>query len=189
MYELPDPIPSRRGRNTHVADRLKDAASSYFLHKGFSCFHEIGVNSWGKLRADVLCLDLRAKIVLVEIKSSVADYSTDKKWRTYLEYSNRMYFCFSMPVYEKLKDRLKADLKGTGVGVLVLDPKSGYLEVKQTARYRKMAGKTKRDLVIRMAWRSGDSRRNKRRTRIFLTPPTPTPTKTPRGARQPEESL
>src|SRR5438067_13574411 len=112
-------------RNTSIADGLKEAAMSYFLKKGYACFAELGVNSWGKLRADVLCLNLKCHIILCEIKSSVQDYSTDSKWKGYLSYSNKMYFVFTEPVYEKLKDRLKTDLKGTGVGVLVLDGISG----------------------------------------------------------------
>lgn len=155
-------------RDTSVADSLKAASHSYFLKKGYACFSEIGVNSWGKLRADILCLNLRCHIILCEIKSSVADYSTDTKWRNYLEYSNKMYFVFTEPVYLKLAARLKTDLKGTGIGVLVLCPKTGYLVAKGSASDRKMIGKIKKDIVVRMAWRNGISKRTTRRTRQFV---------------------
>ena len=156
-------------RNTTIADGLKVAAMSYFAHKGYSCFPEIGVNSWGKLRADVLCLNLKCNIVLCEIKSSVADYSSDSKWQGYLSYCNKMYFIFTEPVFEKLKKRLATDLKGTGVGVLVLDTMSGYLRSEHPASNRKMIGKVKKDIVVRMAWRSGVSKRtNKQRKRVFI---------------------
>lgn len=157
-------------RDTSIADSLKDAATSYFLKKGYACFTEIGVNSWGKLRADVLCLNLRCHIILCEIKSSVADYSTDTKWRNYLPYSNKMVFIFTQAVYDRLAVRLKTDLKGTGIGVLVLDPKTGYLVSKMRASERKMVGKIKKNIVVRMAWRNGVSKRNARRTRQFVDP-------------------
>lgn len=155
-------------RNTSVADGLKDAAQSYFLKKGYACFSELGVNSWGKLRADVLCLNLKCHIVLCEIKSSVQDYTTDNKWKGYLEYCNKMYFIFTEQVYEKLKPKLEKDLKGTGVGVLVLDTISGYLKAVAPASERKMLGKTKKNIVVRMAWRNGVSKRTNKRTRTFI---------------------
>jgi hypothetical protein len=155
-------------KRRQVADVLKAAACSYALKKGYSCFTELGLNSWGKLRGDVICLNLRCHILLFEIKSSVQDYATDTKWRHYLEYSNKMYFVFSEPVYEKLKDRLKVDLKGSGVGVLILCPKTGYLKSVISSKNRKMAGKTKKNLVVRMAWRSGFSKRDGRRVRHFI---------------------
>lgn len=151
-----------------VADVLKAASTSYALKKGYSCFTELGLNSWGKLRADVLALNLKCHILLFEIKSSVQDYATDTKWRQYLEYSNKMNFVFTEPVYEKLKERLKVDLKGTGVGVLVLCPKTGYLKSVMPSKNRKMAGKTKKTLVVRMAWRNGFSKRDGRRVRQFI---------------------
>lgn len=155
-------------RNTSIADSLKAASMSYFLKKGYACFSEIGVNSWGKLRADVLCLNLKCHLVLCEIKSSVQDYSTDSKWKNYLEYSNQMYFIFTEAVYLKLAERLKTDLNGTGVGVLILDSKTGYLRSVKSANNRKMIGKIKKDIVVRMAWRNGVSKRTNNRTRQYI---------------------
>lgn len=155
-------------RDTSTADSLKTAAMSYFLKKGYACFSEIGVNSWGKLRADVLCLNLKCHIVLCEIKSSVQDYSTDTKWQNYLPYSNRMFFVFTAKVYAKLAERLKTDLRGTGIGVLVLNERTGYLDSKMRSADRKMVGKIKKSIVVRMAWRNGVSKRTNNRTRQFI---------------------
>lgn len=152
-----------------VAGTLKAASFSYLAHKGFSCHTELGLNSWGKLRADVLAVNLKSHIYLMEIKSSVADYSTDLKWRQYLPYSNRMWFVFSEPIYDRLKDRLKVDLKGSGVGVMILCEKTGYLRSAQSSKHRLMKKTVKRNLVLRMAWRGGTSKRtSRRRVRYFL---------------------
>lgn len=155
-------------RNTSIADGLKHAAHSYFLKKGYACFSEIGVNSWGKLRADVLCLNMKSHLVLCEIKSSVQDYSSDTKWKGYLSYCNKMYFIFTEQVYEKLKARLQTDLKGTGIGILILDSISGRLKAVAPASERKMIGKLKKDIVVRMAWRNGVSKRTNKSTRTFI---------------------
>lgn len=141
---------------------------SYLLKKGFSSHAEVGLTSWGKLRADVLAVNLKGHLWLLEIKSSVPDYTTDKKWRQYIEFCNKMFFVFSEPVYQKLKDRLDVDLKGSGVGVLVLCPKTGYLRSVKPSKERLMKKRTKRLLIVRMAWRGGTSKRTQRRTRHFL---------------------
>ena len=152
-----------------IAHLLKDASISYLLKKGYSCFTELGLTSWGKMRGDVVAINLRSHILLFEVKSSVSDYVTDSKWMNYKVHSNKMYFVFTFPVYEKLKERLKTDLKGSGVGVLVLCPVSGYLQVRASARATLMKRGIKRSMITRMAWRGGVSKRTNRRKRLYLT--------------------
>lgn len=43
-------------------------------------------------RADVVGLDARGRFVIVEIKSSLADFRTDGKWPEYLAHCDRFYF-------------------------------------------------------------------------------------------------
>lgn len=158
-----------KGRDCSTADTLKASAVSYFLKGGYSCFLELGVNSWGNLRADMLGVNLRRRIVICEIKSSVRDYQTDKKFMRYLDYCNRMYFVFTRPVFDKLLPRLKEDFKGTGIGVLVLNPNTGYLDVKKKAKDREIEDDTTMNLITRMAWRGGISKRTNRRTRHYIS--------------------
>lgn len=151
-----------------TADLLKEACISYLLKRGYSCFTELGLNSWGKLRADVIGMNLRADLVIFEVKSAVADYASDLKWRQYAQFSNRMYFVFTEDVFSKLKSRLADDLRGTGVGASVLCEQTGYLRIVMPAKKNKMVGSVKRTLVIRMAWRGGRSKRLERRKRIYI---------------------
>jgi hypothetical protein len=151
-----------------TADALKKAAKYYLLSKGFSCYEELGLCPRGRLRGDIVAVNLKAHIVVTEIKSCVADYSNDTKWQHYLEYCNKMYFCFTHDVFLKLEERLKADLKGTGVGVLVLNPVSGWLESKVGARTRPVSGANRKRLVVRMCWRGGFSKRVSKCYRVFI---------------------
>jgi len=52
-------------------------------------------------RADILALGRTGDLVIVEIKSSVADFRADRKWSAYRDFSDRLYFCrtkrFSAP--------------------------------------------------------------------------------------------
>jgi hypothetical protein len=43
-------------------------------------------------RVDVMALDRRGEILVVEIKSSVADFRSDQKWQDYLEFCDRFSF-------------------------------------------------------------------------------------------------
>jgi len=46
-------------------------------------------------RADILALGKSGDLVIVEIKSSVADFRADRKWATYRDFSDRLYFAVS----------------------------------------------------------------------------------------------
>ena len=43
-------------------------------------------------RADILALGKSGDLVIVEIKSSVADFRADRKWSGYREFADRLYF-------------------------------------------------------------------------------------------------
>src|SRR5947207_8740528 len=43
-------------------------------------------------RADVLALGKSGELVIIEIKSSVADFRADRKWAAYREFADRLYF-------------------------------------------------------------------------------------------------
>ena len=43
-------------------------------------------------RADILALGKTGDLVIVEIKSSVADFRADRKWASYQEFADRLYF-------------------------------------------------------------------------------------------------
>ena len=43
-------------------------------------------------RADILALGKSGELVIVEIKSSVADFRADRKWTGYREFADRLYF-------------------------------------------------------------------------------------------------
>lgn len=43
-------------------------------------------------RADILALGKTGDLMIVEIKSSVADFRADRKWASYREFADRLYF-------------------------------------------------------------------------------------------------
>lgn len=43
-------------------------------------------------RADIFALGKSGELIIVEIKSSVADFRADRKWTSYKDYADRLYF-------------------------------------------------------------------------------------------------
>ena len=165
MKSVAKPTSTRR----LITGALTLAAQSYWLYKGFSCFTEIGLASWGKLRADFVALSLSTDVIICEIKSSRADYATDKKWRNYLQHCNSMYFVMMPDTWLKLRDRMEEDgVFEAGVGVLILDPATGYLKCVKHCVRRPISGPAQRAIVTRLAWRTGISKRTSQRVRQFV---------------------
>ena len=67
-----------------IAEYLKEAAANLFFRYRYSCTYELGVEAWGRRRADVVAVKLNGDIVIVEVKSSVPDFINDKKMKKYL---------------------------------------------------------------------------------------------------------
>lgn len=155
----------------HTTDILTQAAVHYLAKKMYSCHIELGVEAWGKKRMDILALNTNGDLIGIEAKSCVADYRADKKWQSYLQYANRFYFIFTQDLWEKPKfqQRVKEDIKGHGAGVIILCRLSGYARVVKNAKRRDVHPEIKQALIMKMAWRGGESRRtHKRRKRLYL---------------------
>lgn len=61
--------------------------------QGWRCLMEFPLSS-GR-RADVMALDEGGRFLIIEIKTSAADYRSDRKWREYLDYCD--WFAFAVP--------------------------------------------------------------------------------------------
>lgn len=92
-------------------------------------------------RADVIGLDERGQVSIVEIKSSWTDFITDSKWPEYREYCDAFYFAVaeSFP-----RERLPED-----VGLIVADRFDGA--VLRPPPLHPMAPSRRRALTLRLA--------------------------------------
>lgn len=93
-------MPSARSANTDPPDgsaRRRDTAAlltrgliRFHADLGLTCLSEFTLRS-GR-RADLMCLDGRGGLTIIEIKSSVEDFRSDRKWPDYLDYCDRFFF-------------------------------------------------------------------------------------------------
>lgn len=77
-------------RDTSKATAIAEGVSRVFRDFGFVSLFEFTLAN--HRRADVCCLGAKGEIVIVEVKSSVADFKTDQKWPEYMPYCDRFYF-------------------------------------------------------------------------------------------------
>jgi len=75
---------------SNAAGLVARGVMRYFAAHGMVGLAEMTLRS-GR-RADLLCLDGRSRITIVEIKSSLEDFRVDQKWPEYLEYCDHFYF-------------------------------------------------------------------------------------------------
>lgn len=82
-----------------------------FGDMGHACVAELPLGN-GR-RVDVMALDRGGQLTVVEVKSSLADYRADGKWREYLPYCDAFYFAVA-------EDFDRSVLPGD-VGIMVAD--------------------------------------------------------------------
>lgn len=142
-----------------TADTLKQMSVMHWVKRGFSCSVEQGVNRGGRLRADVIAMNLRGELIITEVKSCRADFVSDLKWEQYTPFCDKLYMCWPKDFGIELPP---------GVG-LMLPNRRGHLSVVKNAAVNKVVGPVRKELIIRMAWRAGQfNKSNLRRTRMYL---------------------
>lgn len=98
-------------------------------------------------RVDVLGLDKKGRSVVVEVKSSVADYRSDKKWAEYLDYCEEFYFAVDTSFPLSLFD--EAESLPQLAGVIVADAFGA--EIIREAVGRPLNGNRKKALTLKAA--------------------------------------
>ena len=88
-----DPLIVVDGRQSDAAAALQRGVCRTLRAYGHSVITELPLAN-GR-RADVVGLSGSGDIMIVEIKSCLADYRTDGKWHEYLDFCDRLYFAVS----------------------------------------------------------------------------------------------
>ena len=93
MSEEPDksdPVVNPDGRQSATAAAVQRGTGRMLLSAGFASISELSLVN-GR-RADLMAINAKGEIWIVEIKSSPADYLSDHKWHDYMAYCDRFYF-------------------------------------------------------------------------------------------------
>lgn len=172
IKKIVNPVAATGVKSTRkeIADALKLASANLFFRYGYSCTQELGLEAWGARRADVICSKLNGQVVIIETKSSVADFKGDDKLKTYLKHCDRFYLCFTRKVWAKIKAKeelLERMPKRAGVITLQED---GYAKIVRPCKIKEMTVENRLSILSRLAWRQGElsKRTKKARVRVFI---------------------
>ena len=78
------------GRQSETAMRIMRGVSRMLAGQNFASLPEVTLPN--HRRADLLAIGPRGEIWIIEIKSSLTDFQTDKKWPDYLDYCDSFFF-------------------------------------------------------------------------------------------------
>ena len=149
-----------------IAEHIKSSVVRYLAKKVYSCYFEVGLIRRGRLRADILALNMKREFILCEVKSCWADFNTDTKWHKYLDHCNKMYVCITDSLYTKKKSAFATALKGTGVGLMTVS-NTGVVKVKINAKRITKEPDNADWMLTKLAWGGGLNRASLRKRRII----------------------
>lgn len=134
-----DNDPAIDGRQS---DRAMEVRSGVIrgLRKTGLCFLAEMTLPAGK-RADVVALDEKGKILIIEIKSSVADFTSDSKWPDYKSFCDRFYFA----THQNVPAEIFPDTEG-----LIIADKHGC-EIIREAKEATLSAPVRKALTLRFA--------------------------------------
>jgi hypothetical protein len=95
-------------------------AARLFMDLGFAPLLEVGLPN-GR-RADVMALGPKGEIAIAEVKSSLEDYRTDRKWGEYLDYCDLFYFAVGPEFPREILSEGPGQIVADGFGGAVLEP-------------------------------------------------------------------
>jgi hypothetical protein len=131
------PPVDRRQSDTALA--VARGTSRLLRSLGFSALSELPLPS-GR-RADLVALNERGDIWIIEIKSSLADLRADQKWEDYRQHCDRLYFAFTCDLhFEVFPD---------DVGLIVADAYGAHLHC--DAPEHRLAAATRKTMMLRFA--------------------------------------
>ena len=122
-----------------TAQRLARGVCRALGALGYAALTESPLNS-GR-RADVIAVNGAGETVIVEIKTSTADYRSDRKWNEYLEFCDAFYF--AVPTAFPLA------LLPTDCGLMIADHYGA--EILRRPATRPMNGSRRRAQTLRLA--------------------------------------
>ncbi len=131
------PPPDRRQSETALA--IARGTARLLRSLGFACIGELPLPS-GR-RADLVALNERGEIWIVEIKSSVEDLRADQKWPEYRAHCDRLFFAFSRD--------LPCEIFPGDTGLIVADAYGAYLQCE--APEQRLPAPTRKAMTVRFA--------------------------------------
>ena len=135
----PSPQVPQDGRQSAATEAVIRGTRRLLWRLNYSTVTELPLRS-GR-RADIVALSPKGLILIIEVKSSVADFRADLKWPQYRAHCDQLYFA--------IPDSMPLDILPTDTGLIRADAYGG--ELLRSAPEHRMAGATRRAMFLRFA--------------------------------------
>jgi hypothetical protein len=132
-------IPPLDRRQSETALAVARGTSRLLRTLGFACIGELPLPS-GR-RADLVALNERGEIWIIEIKSSLEDLRADQKWEDYRLHCDRLFFAFTQD--------LPCDIFPEQTGLIVADAYGAHLHCE--APEHRLNAATRKAMLLRFA--------------------------------------
>ncbi len=133
-HSIPSPSPDRRQSDTAIV--VARGTARLLRSLGFSCVAELSLPS-GR-RADLVAMNARGDIWIVEIKSSVEDLRADQKWEDYRMHCDRLFFAFTQD--------LPCEIFPADTGLIIADAYGAHLHL--DAPEHRLAAATRKSMIV-----------------------------------------
>jgi hypothetical protein len=133
------PLPPPDGRQSETALLIARGTARLLHSLGFASVSELPLPS-GR-RADLVAINDRGEIWIVEIKSSVEDLRADQKWPEYRLHCDRLFFAFSQA--------LPCEIFPDETGLIIADAYGAHLE--RPAPEHRLQAATRKSMTVRFA--------------------------------------
>ncbi|HVV41507.1 MAG TPA: MmcB family DNA repair protein [Nitrobacter sp.] len=126
-------------RQSETALLVARGTARWLRSMGFSSVSELPLPS-GR-RADLVALNARGDVWIVEIKSSVEDLRADQKWHDYRQHCDRLFFAFTSD--------LPCEIFPAETGLIVADAYGAHLHCE--APEHRLPAPTRKAMMLRFA--------------------------------------
>jgi hypothetical protein len=132
-------VPAADRRQSETALAIARGTARLLRALGFACVSELPLPS-GR-RADLVAINERGEIWIVEIKSSIEDFRADQKWPEYRAHCDRLFFAFTQA--------LPCEIFPDETGLIIADAYGAHLQ--RPAPEHRLQAATRKSMTVRFA--------------------------------------
>src|SRR5271163_2073484 len=136
-------VPPVDRRQSDTALAIARGTARLLRSLGFACISELPLPS-GR-RADLVAINDRGEVWIVEIKSSMEDLRADQKWPEYRAHCDRLLFAFTQD--------LRCEIFPDETGLIIADAYGAHLQ--RPAPEHRLPAATRKSMTIRFAMAAG----------------------------------
>ena len=119
--------------------KILQKTMQFLVSKGYKIITEFALPN--KKRVDIIGINSKKKIIIVEVKSNKNNFKNDIKWKKYLKYCNYFYF--------SCNEEMKNVNFSKKIGIILYNSKE--IKIFKNAKYKKLSKITKNKIIYNFA--------------------------------------